>query len=235
MPSATSKGRTPTEASAPTMTPKYASLSDLAKLRDQMRREAELEAERTGARREQAAEQRAQQERERDVFRNAVAGVKPIDAPARAMLRSEPPPPEARQRERDEKAALAQSLSDEIDLDLILDTDDQLAYRRAGVGPMVPRQLRRGHWTVQHQLDLHGHRVDEAREALASFLSECRQREIRCVRIIHGKGLGSFRRQPILKGKVMRWLVQRAEVLAFCQARPDDGGSGALLVLLAAR
>ncbi len=217
------------------MTPKYASLAELAKLRDEMRREAEREAELSRVRCEQEAARRAQRELERDAFRNAVTGVQPIAAPPRALLRNQPPPPEPRQRERDEQQALAQSLSDEIDLDLILDTDDQLAYRRAGVGPMVPRQLRRGHWTVQRQLDLHGHRVDEAREALAAFLAECRQREIRCVRIIHGKGLGSFRRQPVLKGKVMRWLVQRSEVLAFCQARPDDGGAGALLVLLAAR
>ena len=217
------------------MTPKYDSLADLATLRDELRRAAELEAERTERLLEEEAVRNALQERERNAFRNAVAGVQPLAAPGRAHLRTEPPPPEPRQRERDEQQALAQSLSDEIDLDLILETDDQLAYRREGVGPMVPRQLRRGHWTVQRQLDLHGHRVDEAREALAIFLGECRQREIRCVRIIHGKGLGSFRRQPVLKGKVMRWLVQRAEVLAFCQARPDDGGSGALLVLLAAR
>ncbi len=217
------------------MTPKYASLAELGKPRDELRRAAEREAERAQARREQEAARRELHERERDEFRNAVAGVEPIGATPRATLRGEPPPPEPRQRQRDEQEALAQSLSDEIDLDLILETDDQLAYRRSGVGPMVPRQLRRGNWTVQRQLDLHGHRVDEAREALAAFLNECRLREIRCVRIIHGKGLGSFRRQPVLKGKVMRWLVQRSEVLAFCQARPDDGGAGALLVLLAAR
>lgn len=217
------------------MTRKYASLAELAKLRDEMQRTAEREAARAVAERARRDAERARHEREHDAFRAAVADVAPIAASPRATTRRDPPAPEPRQHQRDEQAALAQSLSDEIDLDLILETDGDLSYRRTGVGPEVPRQLRRGHWSVGHQIDLHGHRVAEARAALSSFLDECRRREVRCVRVIHGKGLGSFQRQPILKGKVLRWLVQRNEVLAYCQARPDDGGSGALLVLLSVR
>ncbi len=96
----------------------------------------------------------------------------------------------------------------------------------------MPR-LRRGTWRICAQLDLHGLRRDEARETLVGFLDDCRRHNHRCVRIIHGKGLGSVNREPVLKGKVRKWLVQRSDVLAFCQARPNDGGSGALLVLLA--
>jgi DNA-nicking Smr family endonuclease len=94
--------------------------------------------------------------------------------------------------------------------------------------------LRGGHWVVQSELDLHGLRVDEAREALARFLAEVRRRGDRCVRIIHGKGLRSRNREPVLKSKVRGWLRQRDEVLAFVEARPIAGGSGAVVVLLKA-
>ena len=97
------------------------------------------------------------------------------------------------------------------------------------------RKLRRGHWVIQNELDLHGMRSDEARAALAEFLRNADKRGLRCVRVIHGKGLGSVNKEPVLKGKVRNWLAQKAEVIAFCQARAADGGSGALLVLLKAQ
>jgi DNA-nicking Smr family endonuclease len=100
------------------------------------------------------------------------------------------------------------------------------------VGADVVRRLRRGHWVLQSQIDLHGLRVDEAREVLVNYLTDCMKRERRCIRVIHGKGLGSVNKEPVLKGKVLKWLAQRNEVLAFCQAAPADGGSGALIVLL---
>jgi len=159
-------------------------------------------------------------------------GVHPLAPPDRIARAPVAIPPLPRQREIDEAAALAESLSDEIDISRYLDVDESLSYHRPGVGPDVPRRLRRGDWTVVDQLDLHGLRVEEAREALVGFLAECRRRERRCVRIIHGKGLGSANREPVLRDKVPRWLAQRREVLAFCRARPNDGGSGALIVLL---
>jgi DNA-nicking Smr family endonuclease len=88
---------------------------------------------------------------------------------------------------------------------------------------------------VQAQLDLHGLRVDEARERIAVFLQNCVKRELRCARIIHGKGLGSVNREPVLKSKVHRWLSQREDVLAWVQAGPADGGSGAVLVLISTK
>lgn len=165
-------------------------------------------------------------------FKAALHGVAPLPAPDRRLHSPPPVAPRARQRERDDQAALRESLSDEIDVDSLLDTDETLSYRRGGIGPDVLRRLRRGTWTIQDHLDLHGHRVDEARAALGEFLRDALQRGLRCVRIVHGKGLGSKDRSPVLKGKVRGWLVQRDAVIAFCQARPHDGGAGALIVLL---
>jgi DNA-nicking Smr family endonuclease len=114
----------------------------------------------------------------------------------------------------------------------LLETDETLSYCRPGVSQEVVRKLRRGAWIVQAQLDLHGMRREEAREALAEFIRESVKRGLRCLRVIHGKGLGSIGKEPVLKGKVRAWLVQKEEVIAFCQARAHDGGAGAVLVLL---
>ena len=138
----------------------------------------------------------------------------------------------ARQRQRDEAAVLVESISDEFDVESLLETDDALSFRRRGIGPEVVRKLRRGVWAIQAQLDLHGLRRDEARERLAEFLRDSARAGLRCVRVIHGKGNGSPGREPVLKAKVRGWLVQRSEVLAFTHARAADGGHGALIVLL---
>jgi DNA-nicking Smr family endonuclease len=107
-----------------------------------------------------------------------------------------------------------------------------LSFRRPGVGTDVTQKLRRGKWSIQRQIDLHGLRTDEAREALAAFIREAHRQGIRCVRVVHGKGLGSPGKAPVLKDKVHRWLVQKAEVVAFVQAQPMQGGAGAVVVLL---
>lgn len=204
-----------------------AQLGELQRALAERRRREQAEAARI-------ARHRQEQQREARLFRTEMAeeGVRPLVQPDRLVRPPAQIEPLPRQREIDEAAALAESLSDEIDISRYLDVDESLSFHREGVGPDVPRKLRRGDWTVVDQLDLHGLRVEEAREALVGFLAECRRRERRCVRIIHGKGLGSANREPVLRDKVPRWLAQRREVLAFCQARPNDGGSGALIVLL---
>ena len=111
-------------------------------------------------------------------------------------------------------------------------TKVKVSFRRPGVPATALSKLRRGGWSLQAQIDLHGLRRDEAREALGRFLSSCSVRGLRCVRVVHGKGHGSPGREGILRVKVRRWLVQREEVLAFVQARPAEGGAGALVVLL---
>jgi len=118
------------------------------------------------------------------------------------------------------------------DISTLLDVDDQLSFRRPGIGTDVTRKLRRGDWSIQGQVDLHGLRSEEARDTLAQFVRDAVRMGWRCVRIVHGKGLGSPGKQPVLKSKVQRWLVQKNEVQAFVQAPPVQGGAGALLVLL---
>ena len=127
---------------------------------------------------------------------------------------------------------MREALSDEFDVETLLHTDELLSYRRPGLGGDVVRKLREGRWSIQRAIDLHGLRTDEAREALGRFIRESHQQGLRCVRVVHGKGLGSPGRTPVLKGRVLRWLVQKKEVMAFVQARPAEGGAGALVVLL---
>ncbi len=167
-------------------------------------------------------------------FREAVRDVKPL--PGAAARPHRPVGPGARphpvQRERDNRAVLDESLAESIGIESLLETDEALSYRRAGISADTLRKLRRGFWVVQDELDLHGHRVTEAHHALTGFLREALRRGSRCVRIVHGKGHGSRDGVPVLKGKVRSWLARRSDVIAFCQARPADGGAGALLVLL---
>lgn len=180
--------------------------------------------------RREAARRLAEQEAR--AFELAVGPVTPLKAPPRALHDRPLPDPEPRQREADERAVMLQALSDEIDVDNLLDTDETLSFRRDSISVEVVRKLRRGHWSLQAQLDLHGLRRDGAREALGQFITDSARRGLRCVRVVHGKGHGSPGREPVLKGRVRRWLVQKQEVLAFVQARASDGGAGALVVLL---
>jgi len=149
-----------------------------------------------------------------------------------ADLRRPRPAPEPVQRQRDEQAALREAMSDEVDVESLLLTDDGLSFRRHGIGADVVTRLRRGEWAIQSQIDLHGLRREEAREQLAAFVRLALRRGQRCVRVVHGKGHGSPGREPVLKAKVQRWLAQCAEVIAFSQATGPEGGAGALVVLL---
>jgi DNA-nicking Smr family endonuclease len=96
----------------------------------------------------------------------------------------------------------------------------------------VIHKLRKGDWSIQREIDLHGLRSDEARVALAEFIRLAHRHGVRCLRVVHGKGLGSPGKTPVLKSKVHSWLIQKDQVLAFVQAKPAEGGAGALLVLL---
>ncbi len=167
-----------------------------------------------------------------DEFRKAVADVRPLKKIRRAIPLRPPAPPVPIQTLRDERAALVESIERPVTPDEALETGEELAYLRDGLSRLVLRRLRRGHWVVQAELDLHGMNRDEAHASVAEFLRAAAQRGRRCVRIIHGKGHGSKNREPVLKAKLRNWLMPRDEVLAFCQAPPHEGGGGALLVLL---
>ena len=208
--------------------PRITDLHDLGAVARQLREEqARLEA--------QAKERRAaaaRREAEHQLFSRAVGAIRPLRTRERLHLSDPPPLPLPVQHWLDEERVLRESISDDFDVSTLLDTDDQLSFRRPGIGVEITQRLRAGHWSIQRQLDLHGLRVDEAREALGQFIRNAHKNGMRCVRVVHGKGLGSPGKSPVLKSRVQRWLVQKNEVLAFVQARPMDGGAGALLVLL---
>jgi len=172
-------------------------------------------------------------------LRQAFADVAKLPAAKRARIGAPPPPPIARQHLADEKDALAASKYGAEPAPQTWDIGQELeaeqTYVRPGIGGDVLGKLRRGHWSVQAELDLHGMIVDEAHDALADFLGEGRALGLRCVRVIHGKGLTSPNREPVLKGKVRRWLMRWDDVLAYCEAPRHAGGSGAVLVLLRGR
>ena len=168
----------------------------------------------------------------RMLFRRAVADVVPLPPSNRANVSLQRPKPVARQRLADEAQVLIDALADPWEWDADVATGEELLFSRPGIPTAAMRKLRRGGWVIKGELDLHGHTGDEARVALAAFLNRCMIEDRRCVRIIHGKGHGSKNRLPVLKNKVRHWLMQREEVLAFCQARTVDGGAGALIVLL---
>ncbi len=203
-------------------------LSDLAEIKVALERQQRAAAER-------AAKARAAGELERqarELFASTVGPVTPLPHSGRTELPATRPDPEPLQRRRDEAAALRETMSDGFDVDSLLETDAALSFRRPDIGPDVVRKLRRGGWVIQAQIDLHGLNRDEAREQLAAFLREAARQGMRCVRVVHGKGHGSPGREPVLKQRVHSWLVQKASVLAFAQARAAEGGSGALVVLL---
>lgn len=213
------------------MTSHIKNLSELKSLRKALKEKEEAEEK---ARREQKRHEAAAM-RDADLFRRSIGDVVPIFANDNIFPAPPPPQPIARQRISDERAALDESLSDEFSVESLLETDASLSYSRPGIGPDVVRKLRRGHWTIQDQLDLHGLRRDDARDMVADFLRRSGVRGFRCVRIIHGKGLGSVNQEPVLKKMVHKWLAQKEEVVAFCQAKAADGGSGAVVVLLKGR
>lgn len=198
-----------------------------------IKRELEAHARRQTQQLAETARQQTQQASESDLFVRAVGTVQPILDKGKALLRKERVTPQQMRHESDAKAVLMEAISDEFDVSTLLDADDLLSFRRPGMGSDVTRKLRRGDWAIQGQLDLHGLKREEAREQLNAFIREACKLGLRCVRVIHGKGLGSPGKTPILKSRVHSWLVQKQEILAFVQAKPADGGAGALLVLLA--
>jgi DNA-nicking Smr family endonuclease len=178
---------------------------------------------------------------EAELFRRAMRDVKPLGqtAPLRqtASLAHRPggqpprPRPAARFSRADRLAVLEESLRDDT-IDPALASGEELVFHREGIQPGVLRRLRRGDYRVQGEIDLHGLTVAEAKQALREFLGLALMRQWRCVRIVHGKGLRSGHRGPVLKGMVGTMLRKLGPVLAYVSARQVDGGTGAVYVLL---
>ncbi|HIE90966.1 MAG TPA: DNA mismatch repair protein MutS [Methylophilaceae bacterium] len=171
-------------------------------------------------------------EGELSLFKKAVANVRPLSSNRVVQHPVKKPQPIPKQSQQDEYQALVDSLSDHYIPTHELETGEELLYLRDGHSPAILSKLRRGYWVVQKHIDLHGLVSDEARAHVSEFISVCKKRGVRCVRIVHGKGLGSRNKEPILKNKVRGWLMQKDEVIAYAQAKQEDGGSGAVIVLL---
>ena len=166
-----------------------------------------------------------------DVFREAMRDVKPIKSRARVQTATRKPPAKARFTAADRAMVLVESLQGP-GVDEITDTGDEISFRRDGVQDGVMRKLKRGEYRVEDECDLHGLRVDEAKAALREFLAESLARRLRCIRVIHGKGMNSGPRGPVIKTAVNMILRKTGPVLAFTSARRIDGGTGAINVLL---
>lgn len=166
-------------------------------------------------------------------FRAAMSGVKPRPAVAHVEPERARPSTRPRSAEADEQAVLLEMMSDTLDPEDI-ESGDTLTYRAPGIQDSVWRRLRRGGYHLGAELDLHGMNRDQARAAVAGFLAHCQDHDLRALRIIHGKGNGSPNSGPVIKALLAGWLRRRKDVLAFCSARPHDGGTGAVYVLLRA-
>ena len=167
------------------------------------------------------------------LFQSEMHGVRPSPPHNRVVHARPAPKPVPAQRLEDERAVLTELSRLAFDWDDI-EFEEDAVFLRPGLPRDILRKLRRTHWVIQDHLDLHGLTGDEAAEATAQFLADCRRRGLRCVRIVHGKGLGSRGREPVLKRRVRRLLTRKSEVLAFVEPRPIHGGSGAVVVLLEA-
>ena len=166
------------------------------------------------------------------LFRAEMRDVSPARAPNRAEPWRAPPPPLPLKRREDERAVLAELAHLALDGEGDVELEDDSAYLRPGLPREILRKLRRTHWVIQDALDLHGLGAEEAKRATAEFVADCVRRGLRCVRIVHGKGLRSAGREPVLKRHIRKLLTRKSEVLAFVEPRAVEGGSGAVVVLL---
>jgi len=165
------------------------------------------------------------------LFRDAVRDVRPIAPTNRVTpVRAKPPPVPAKRLE-DEQAVLDELAHLAMDGDEV-EFEDDATFLRPGLPRDILRKLRRTHWVIQDTLDLHGLTGDEAVAETAVFLAACKREGRRCVRIVHGKGLRSPGREPVLKRRIRKLLTRRDEVLAFAEPRAQQGGGGAVVVLL---
>jgi len=166
-----------------------------------------------------------------DLFRRAMSDAKPLRSEERVHPPKKKPSPKARFARADKEKVLRESLQADIDT-MESGNADSMRYHRQSVGRRTMRKLARGKFSIQAEIDLHGMTIAEAKPRLADFIDYSARQGLLCVRVVHGKGLGSGHRGPVLKNSVNRWLRKWDTVLAFVSARQVDGGTGALYVLL---
>tara|TARA_B100000795_G_scaffold204577_1_gene158178 strand:- start:554 stop:1093 length:540 start_codon:yes stop_codon:yes gene_type:complete len=171
---------------------------------------------------------------EENIFREAVKNVKPLKIKSQTIetaSKQPKPKPIAKKFLEDERKVLLDSLSDDYIYEDV-ELEGGLLFLRAGHSPDIIKKLKKGYWVVQGSIDLHGMISQEAKSYIVDYIQNCKKRHIRCIRIIHGKGIGSRNKEPVLRNKVKNWLAQKDEVIAYAQAPKHDGGSGAVIVLL---
>ena len=168
---------------------------------------------------------------DKEAFRKAMSDAKPLKTDVRVPAHKPKPKPKARFARADEEAVLLESLEDDIDA-LEYGSGGALRFHRQHVGRRTMRKLTRGGYSVQAEVDLHGMTLSEAKPRLSDFIHYSAEQGQLCVRVVHGKGLGSGERGPVLKGAVNSWLRRWDCVLAFVSTRQVDGGTGAVYVLL---
>lgn len=164
------------------------------------------------------------------LFREAIGDVRPLD-PVQPPPAAARPAPHPHMLEADEAAVPGELLDLAFD-PALLEVGEELSYLRDGYSPKLLRQLKRGQFSVQDDIDLHQMNAAAAQASIVMFLAEAKQHGLRCVRIVHGKGLRSRSAGPVLKGLTDRMLRRRDDVIAFASARPAMGGTGAVVVLL---
>lgn len=173
-------------------------------------------------------------EEDQQFFLDEIADVRPLVSEKRIETVKNKPSPRPRQNEdfsNSEESTNTDMMSDPVDLrDAAV--DDVLFFARSGIQQKQQKKLRRGELPIEYELDLHGYTVVEAKAAIYEFIDECKKQHIRYVHIIHGKGYRSDQKIPVLKTHVAYWLPQHSDVLAFSSARPADGGTGAIYVIL---
>lgn len=232
---------------------RYADWSDLANIGKQLKQQRQAQARAEKRKQQQLAKQRAERNLFTQTLARTLGGVQPIkkaNKHANTRPSAQPKPqPTPTQTLKDQQAVLQESMgmgmnrqsksngeshgiSDEWEAAVLHAGDEQLQYAQSHIPASIIQKLRRGHWRIQAQVDLHHLQTDAARDAVSRFIRNSHQHGLRCVRIIHGKGYGSEGGVPVLKQKTPRWLMQNKRVLAFVQAREADGGAGAIVALL---
>ena len=167
---------------------------------------------------------------DRRLFRESVGQVQPVSS-HRARLSKPKPTADPRQTEASENGVIDELLTHPLE-PAAMETGEEIYWLRSGIQRKVLQRLRRGHYRVEAELDLHQMNVEAARHSIDRFLQECQYEDVRCARIVHGKGLRSRARGPVLKQLTASLLRRRSAVLAYASAPPHDGGTGAVYVLI---
>ncbi|MCU7799820.1 MAG: Smr/MutS family protein [gamma proteobacterium symbiont of Lucinoma myriamae] len=164
-------------------------------------------------------------------FQEAIKGVKPIKNDRIDLYANPKNTRPFKDKNHYEDGASHAHISDEWQ-NTEVSGEEFIFFARPGLQLKTQKQLRQGKIIIDDHLDLHGLSIDEARETLLEFINFAQKQQIRCIRLVHGKGYRSSAQKPVLKNKVNSWLRQHPEILAFSSAQPKDGGNGALYIII---